>query len=129
MRPARNRSRQRMAILDCIRSTTCHPTADWVFKTLKPQMPELSLGTVYRNLNILRQDGEILSVGFAKGMEHFDGDTHPHAHFFCGGCGAVTDLMNVPLPSFPQDAPGAVGAVALTFHGTCQHCLTQETEI
>jgi len=129
MRPARNRSRQRTAILDCIRSTTCHPTADWVFKTLKPQMPELSLGTVYRNLNILRQEGDILSVGFTGGMEHFDGDTHPHAHFFCGDCGCVMDLMDVPLPRAPKDVPGTIGAVALTFHGTCQHCLTQETEI
>lgn len=128
MRPARNRSRQRTAILDCIRSTTCHPTAHWVFEQLKPQMPELSLGTVYRNLNILRQEGEILSVGFSCGNEHFDGDIHPHAHFFCGDCGSVVDLMDVALPKIPCNAPGEIGAVALTFHGTCQNCLTNATE-
>ena len=122
MGPVRKNSRQRSAILACIKSTTCHPTADWVFKALKPEMPELSLGTVYRNLNVLRQEGEIMSVGFNGGMEHFDGDVHPHAHFFCGTCGSVSDLMDVPLPPLPEMASGTVNAVALTFHGTCRDC-------
>ena len=122
MGPARKNSRQRSAILACIKSTTCHPTADWVYKTLKPQMPDLSLGTVYRNLNILRQEGEIMSVGFNGGMEHFDGDVHPHAHFFCGNCGCVSDLMDVTLPSIPETAEGKISAVALTFHGICRSC-------
>ena len=124
MGAARKNSKQRSAILACIKSTTCHPTADWVFKMLKPQMPELSLGTVYRNLNVLRQEGEIMSVGFNGGMEHFDGDVHPHAHFFCGSCGCVSDLMDVPIPQAPITSAGTVNAVALTFHGTCQTCMT-----
>ena len=126
MRPARNRSKQRLAILDCIRSTTCHPTADWVYKTLRPRMPELSLGTVYRNLNILRQEGQIQSVGYHGGMEHFDGDLHSHAHFFCTDCGAVTDLMEIPVPTAPELASGRVDAVALSFHGTCSSCLKEK---
>jgi len=128
MRPIRNRSKQRDAILHCIQSTTCHPTADWVYKTLKPEMPELSLGTVYRNLNILRQEGDIQSVGFNGGMEHFDGDVHPHAHFFCSGCGCVTDLMDVPIPPAPETQSGIISATSLSFHGTCRTCLAEETE-
>lgn len=129
MRPARNKSRQRDAILDCIRGTTCHPTADWVYKTLKPQLPDLSLGTVYRNLNILRQEGRIRSVGYAGGMEHFDGETQPHAHFFCGQCGSVEDLWHVSLPEAPAELPGRLEATALSFHGTCQTCLAENEEI
>lgn len=128
MRPNRNRSKQRDAILHCIQSTTCHPSADWIYKTLKPEMPGLSLGTVYRNLNILRQEGDIQSVGFNGGMEHFDGDVHPHAHFFCSGCGCVTDLMDVPIPPAPETQSGIISATSLSFHGTCQSCLAKENE-
>lgn len=127
MAPARKRSRQRDAVLQCIRSTTCHPTADWIFSRLKPVMPELSRGTVYRNLSILRQEGEICSVGVSGGMEHFDGDVHPHVHFVCTTCGGVTDLMEVPVPG-AVEVPGKVNAVALTYHGTCENCLQIENE-
>ncbi len=122
MRPARNKSKQRDAILSCIQGTVCHPTAHWVYDRLKPEIPGLSLGTVYRNLSILRQDGQIQSVGFNGGMEHFDGDLHPHAHFFCTVCGRVSDLMDIEIPPAPQVAEGEVEAVSLCFHGKCHHC-------
>lgn len=125
METLRRNTKKRSAILECIQGTTCHPTADWVYTQLKPDWPELSLGTVYRNLNVLRQQGEIISVGFNGGMEHFDGDLHPHAHFFCSVCGRVTDLMEAPLPQ-PVDCDGRVDAVALTYHGTCGSCLARE---
>ena len=122
MRPSRNKSKQRDAILSCIQGTVCHPTAQWVFEQLKPRMPELSLGTVYRNLSILREDGQIQSVGFNGGMEHFDGDLHPHAHFFCTVCGRVSDLMEIEIPPAPKVAEGDIEAVSLCFHGQCHFC-------
>lgn len=125
METLRRTSKKRSAILDCIRSTTCHPTADWVFKQLKPTIPDLSLGTVYRNLSVLREQGDIISVGFNGGFEHFDGDLHPHAHFFCRTCGKVADIMDAPLPD-PVAAAGRVDGVALTYHGVCKSCLEQE---
>ena len=128
MRPARNRSRQREAILSVIQSTTCHPTAEWVYTTLKPHMPELSLGTVYRNLAILQEEGTIQSVGHGGGKEHFDGDMHPHAHLFCSRCGQVLDLMDVPPTPIPKTDLGEIAAVELTFHGTCRNCLAEDTE-
>ncbi len=126
MRPTRNKSKQRDAILSCIQGTVCHPTAQWVFDQLKPRMPELSLGTVYRNLTILREDGHIQSVGFNGGMEHFDGDLHPHAHFFCTVCGRVSDLMEIEIPQAPSVAEGEIQAVSLCFHGQCCHCINKE---
>ena len=59
MMPVRKHSRKRDAILSCVRGTTCHPTAEWVYTQLKPEIPDLSLGTVYRNLAMFKQDGEI----------------------------------------------------------------------
>ena len=85
-------SKKREAILDAIRSTTCHPSAEWVYQTLKPTHPDLSLGTVYRNLMFFRERGEIQSVGVVKGQERFDALVKPHSHFVCDCCGAVSDL-------------------------------------
>ena len=89
-------SKKREAILEAIRSTDTHPTADWVYQTLKPTHPDLSLGTVYRNLNFFREQGTIRCVGVVKGQERFDANTHPHTHFVCDGCGAVIDLHEIP---------------------------------
>jgi len=86
------RSRKRDAMLHLMQSADCHPSADWVYQQLKPEYPDLSLGTVYRNLNQLREEKLIRRVGVVNGQERFDADTRPHAHFVCGSCGAVIDL-------------------------------------
>ena len=83
----RKRSRKREAILDCLRQTDVHPSAEWVYRRLKPRIPDLSLATVYRNLALFKQEGLICSLGVAQGLERFDGDTSPHVHFICTGCG------------------------------------------
>ena len=82
-----NFSRKRAAILAALRETRCHPTAEWVYRTLKPQYPDLSLATVYRNLNHLRETGQVVSLGSIGGYERFDGELRPHAHLICQGCG------------------------------------------
>ena len=63
----RKYSRKREAILETIRSTKCHPTAQWVYEQLKPRIPDLSLGTVYRNISLFRQEGKLVSVGVVNG--------------------------------------------------------------
>ena len=65
MTKAKRYSAKREAILQVLRGTDTHPTAEWVFQQLKPQFPDLSLGTVYRNLAAFRQDGTLISVGVA----------------------------------------------------------------
>ena len=94
MATAKKFSRKREAILTCLRGTTCHPTAEWVYQQLKPEYPDLSLGTVYRNLNLLADAGEILSIK-TPGGSRFDRTIEPHAHIICSSCGRVID---VPLP-------------------------------
>lgn len=92
MEKKQNYSRKREAILETLRSTKTHPTADWVYQQLKPAFPDLSLGTVYRNLSRFKEDGTIVSVGVVDGQERFDADVTPHSHFICTACGSVLDV-------------------------------------
>ncbi|MGM9600126.1 MAG: transcriptional repressor [Faecousia sp.] len=128
MEVSTKRFRKREAILACLRSTTTHPGAEWVYAQLKPQIPDLSLGTVYRNLALFKEQGLIQSVGHVGGVERFDGFTHPHVHFICENCASVIDLMELEIPeSLSREAGkasgGRVNACNLTFYGTCENCL------
>ncbi len=119
--------RKRDAILACLRSTTTHPSADWVFAQLKPEIPDLSLGTVYRNLAYFKETGDIISVGTVNGVERFDGNPVPHVHFICSECGTVLDLPGIEVPpeltaSVEQQSGGTVHSCCLTFTGRCAHC-------
>ena len=91
-------SQKRDSILACLRSTTSHPSAEWVYTQLKPQYPSLSLATVYRNLKQLVESGEIQSMGIVNGQERFDGNVAPHVHVVCTRCGKMADVPNLPLP-------------------------------
>ena len=82
-------SPKRDAILQCLRSTTCHPSAEWVYSQLKPRIPDLSLATVYRNLARFRAEGAVQVIGCVDGEDRYDGNTAPHGHFVCRTCGAA----------------------------------------
>lgn len=123
--PVRKRSKKREAILACVRSTDTHPSAEWVYAQLKPQLPDLSLGTVYRNLALLKQEGLITSVGVVDGMERFERDPTPHAHFVCSHCSAVIDVFEVDPPQelAQRVSCGSVRDCVLTFTGICNSCV------
>ncbi len=122
-----NFSRKRIAILNTLQETTVHPTADWVYAKLKPRYPNLSLGTVYRNLKKFCETGKAVSVGVINGQEHFDGCVEPHAHFVCKRCGAVLDI---PEKFFKQDELSSISArfhltlesARVVFEGVCPQC-------
>ena len=119
--------RKRDAILTCLRQTDTHPSADWVYAQLKPQIPDLSLGTVYRNLNLFKDQGTIVSLGTVKGVERFDGNTTPHVHFVCTGCDAISDLPQIAVPEalnqqVMQETGGMIDTCQLTCVGICQTC-------
>ena len=97
MEQVRKHSRKRDAILRCVRSTDCHPTAEWVFSRLKPEIPDLSLGTVYRNLAMFKEEGTILSLGVVHGLERFDRRVDPHCHLACQRCSRVLDVEDESL--------------------------------
>ena len=119
--------RKRDAILSCVKETEVHPSADWVFAQLKPEIPDLSLGTVYRNLNLFRQQGLAVSVATVGGEERFDGNTDPHVHFICTGCGRVLDLHGMKVPeelnnAASRESGGQVISCQLNFTGLCENC-------
>ena len=123
-------SKKREAILDAIRGTSCHPSAVWVHQRLKPLHPDLSLGTVYRNLAFFQEQGLIRSVGVVRGQERFDAITAPHSHFICNCCGRVLDLPDVrPEIGLEQAVSAQYGFAAesceLTFRGLCPSCQNQ----
>ena len=118
-------SKKREAIYAALCSTDAHPTAEWVYEKVKPQFPDLSLATVYRNIGEFRREGRIHSVGVVEDHERFDADTSPHAHFVCDKCGEVLDVQyEVPVPHLTGCAEGArVDREEITFRGLCKNCI------
>jgi Fur family peroxide stress response transcriptional regulator len=88
----RKYSKKRDAILKAIQSTQSHPGAQWIYNKLKPSIPSLSLGTVYRNINVFLEEGAVVSAGTVGGEERFDGRVSPHPHLVCCRCGKIADL-------------------------------------
>ena len=122
-------SKQRELIYEAVRCTTEHPTAETVYNWLKPENPALSLGTVYRNLNQLVEEGNIQRLPFP--VERYDANTAPHAHFLCRACGNVYDLTGMCYDSeLDKKAEKASGHTVeqheLFFDGTCASCSEQK---
>ena len=119
--------RKRDAVLTCLRGTDTHPSADWVYAQLKSAYPDISLGTVYRNLAYFKEQGTIVSLGTVKGVERFDGNTAPHVHFICTECGKILDLMQLQVPEELTEAAslhsgGRASSCQLSFAGLCGDC-------
>lgn len=119
-------SRKREALLEKIRATSTHPTADWIYEEVKKDIPDLSLGTVYRNLAVFKDEGLIISVGVVDGQERFDANTKEHTHFICLDCGAVIDINADVGPALNKSVEDLNGLDImyrqLTFYGKCSKC-------
>lgn len=125
--------RKRHAILEYLRNTDAHPSADMVYFDLKQEIPDLSLGTVYRNLAMFKSQGLITSLGSVKGVERFDAHTQPHVHFICSCCDRVMDLPQLQIPEELRQTVcgqtgGSVDSCQLTFTGLCRDCLLRQEE-
>jgi Fur family peroxide stress response transcriptional regulator len=126
----RKRSKQREKIFQVLKRTRSHPTAEWVYERVREQMPHISLGTVYRNLSILKEQGKIRELDFGEGHSRYDAFVDEHYHFVCEQCGAVVDL-EVPVHSNLSEqlrvaVPGKVRMHRLDFLGVCSSCLARE---
>ena len=127
METTKKNFRKRTAILSFLRQTDEHPSAEMVYNHLKAEIPDLSLGTVYRNLSMFKAQGEIISLGTVNGVERFDGNIEPHVHFICNGCDGVTDLPQIQVPEeLNRQVNKATGGTTemchLTFTGYCKDC-------
>lgn len=116
-------SRQRELITEVIKCRTDHPTADMIYASCKESEPKLSLGTVYRNLKQLADDGVIITLETVDKKLHYDGDISRHSHFICEKCGKIIDLFK------PSKTPEELSELGLTvtgekciYYGLCNDC-------
>lgn len=124
-----NYSIQRETILDVLRGTKCHPTAEWVFRETRKKLPKISLATVYRNLNKLADNGEIVKIEGVFLKDRYDADITPHAHIVCEKCGAVRDA-EIPETLAKNLSEFSSGArFDLSFKEVCERCKNPETGI
>lgn len=119
-------SKQRESIKEYLSTHFTHPTAERIYLDLRKEFPNISQGTVYRNLNLLAEQGEILRISSGNGPDRFDGNIHPHCHFLCKECGKVLDIDVDPKPELDALANsnfgGMVDSHVTLFLGQCPNC-------
>ena len=123
-------SRQRESIENFLANRYDHPTAETVYQNIREEFPNISLGTVYRNLNLLAEIGKIQKISTGIGPDRFDGNTKPHYHFVCSHCGCVMDLSVSGLEHINilagQDFDGAIEGHVTYFYGKCPACAKEK---
>lgn len=127
MNTVHKHSKKRDTILQVIRCTDCHPSAEWIYNQVKPVHPDISLGTVYRNLSLFEQNGDIIAVATVDGQKRYDATTKPHTHFICECCGSVIDIETrqsdkALYDKIDDDYGFSVNYHNLTFYGKCNNC-------
>lgn len=119
-------SRQRECILNVLKGTDTHPTASWVYERVKNEISNISLGTVYRNLARLSEDGVILRISGDDGVERYDARVKPHYHMLCRLCGGVSDVFIDYADELDSSAEELCGCKIdehrLMFYGVCNKC-------
>ena len=120
-------SRQRECIKTFLMGRKDHPTADTVYMHVRQEYPNISLGTVYRNLTLLSDIGEISRLNVGDGVDRFDADTSPHQHIVCSCCGCVQDGYLPDAEKILNNAgnfyEGIITTQTINFRGTCSDCL------
>lgn len=123
-------SRQRESIIECLKSRCDHPTADMIYMAVRETYPKISLGTVYRNLSLLVEQGEIIRISCGEGWDRYDARTSPHYHFQCRKCGKVSDLELSPMNHIDVLAgngfEGKIEGHFAYFYGICEECVKDE---
>ena len=119
-------SKQRNRILEILRSTKSHPTADWIYKNLKSEFPKLSLGTVYRNLSVLEDQGLVKKIHFGSTFDRFEANNKQHYHLICDGCGKIVDF-NLSIydeinNKARRNSQFNSRSHKLEFYGLCENC-------
>lgn len=127
-----NKSRQRNAIINYLMTRTDHPTADIIYNAIRKDFPNISLGTVYRNLSLLTELGIIQKISCGDSSEHFDANPMPHNHFICNACGSVIDLKmeNIDFVNTlaAKHFTGEIIGHNIFFYGLCEKCKSQKKE-
>lgn len=119
---------QKTIIKEILCSTKAHPSAEWVYERARETMPNISLGTVYRNLNNLVSDGNAIIIKTADNHVRYDAMTDEHAHFVCTECGGVIDIHESPIgqplinKALVENQGFTIARSDLVFYGVCNEC-------
>lgn len=123
-------SKQRELILNAVLKNRIHPTAENVYRLLKEDYPELSLGTVYRNLNYLAENNMLKKINVPDGSDRFDGTLARHQHLICRNCGKVSDINVDELAKIKDSIKKTNGFEididTLAFEGICDECAEKD---
>ena len=124
------KSKQREAVIKVLRSTSWHPTAECIYEEVRKEIPNIGLATVYRNLRLLKEAGEVHEVHASNDTCRFDGNTSMHYHFYCDGCGRILDL-DEPIDATIETRIARKTGLKVTRHtvelgGLCLDCQKRE---
>lgn len=119
-------TRQRQVILEELAKVNSHPTADEVYNLVRKRLPKISLGTVYRNLELLANSGQIRKLDWSGSQKRFDGQTFEHYHMHCTKCRKVYDVPLKPIAALAKALKKIKGyeisSYHLEFSGLCPNC-------
>lgn len=122
-------TKQRQAVLEVLQETKSHPDANWIYQEVRKIIPEVSLGTIYRTLGILREAGLILELDYGSSLSRYNGNVAHHYHVTCTKCGRITDIDLLALTELERQAKGetdfAITGHRLEFYGLCPDCQEQ----
>ena len=124
-KPRTRETKQRREVYETIRGTQSHPTADWIFESVRTSVPKISLGTVYRNLSVLKDEGLVREIHGTDRRAHFDADLSPHAHFICLECGSISDVhstVELDWRKIKELVGCEVTEQRIEFSGVCAGC-------
>lgn len=126
-------SKQREIIYEVLKEDMTHPNVDTIYMNVKKIIPDISLGTVYRNLNLLADQNKIRRLDVGDGVVHFDATVAPHYHLICDDCGSIKDLvldeslLNNLIEQVQKECDGHVMRADIIFHGICSDCLKKKS--
>lgn len=122
----RRQSKMRQVVYDAVLKNPIHPTAEYLYEVLKPQYPSLSLGTVYRNLGVLAEQGLVRKIESQETADRFDGNMEPHSHVQCRNCGRLEDIFLPYHHQLDEEASCrtsfSILEHSISFMGICTEC-------
>lgn len=122
----RRNTKQRQIILDELCKVKTHPSADTLFKMVRKRIPDISYGTIYRNLNLLKDENRVLELSFGKHSCRYDGTVKEHFHFFCLECKNVFDIEEADIGQLDKRIADKMNFKVeyhrLEFFGYCDSC-------
>lgn len=124
LKPFRH-SKQREKILELLKDSKEHPSADTVYEKMKVSFPSISLGTVYRNLGVLHEQGLINRIMHTGSADRYDADMYDHSHFYCEKCGSIYDVesdIQGEKPLFTSDGH-RISSQTTSYYGVCHSCV------